>query len=53
MMLGERRGHPLAVLQIDAGRRHQILHRHVRGDFALAHLLLDGFRQKLDQRQPP
>jgi hypothetical protein len=53
VMLGERRGHPLAVLQVDAGHRHQKLHRHVRGDFALAHLLLDGFRQKLDQRQPP
>ena len=53
VMLGERCGHPLAVLQIDAGRRDQILHRHVRGDFALAHLLLDGLRQKLNQRQPP
>ena len=53
VMLGERRGHPLAVLQIDARHRHQILHRHVRGDFALAHLLLDGLRQKFHQRQPP
>src|ERR1035437_6489036 len=53
VMLGERRGHPPAVLQIDACRRDQILHRHVRGDFALAHLLLNGLRQKLDQRQPP
>jgi hypothetical protein len=52
-MLGERRGHPLAVLQVYTRYRHQKLHRHVRGDFALAHLLLDGFRQKLDQRQPP
>ncbi len=52
-MLDERRGHPQAVLQIDAGYRHQKLHRHVRRDFALAHLLLDGLRQKLDQRQPP
>ena len=53
VMLGERRGHPLAVLQTDAGHRHQILHRHVRGDFALAHLLLDSLWQKFDQRQPP
>ena len=52
-MLGERRGHPLAVFEIDARHRHQILHRHVRGDFALAHLLLDSLRQKFDQRQPP
>ena len=53
VMLDQRRSHPQAVLQIDACRRDQILHRHVRGDFALAHLLLDGLRQKLDQRQPP
>jgi hypothetical protein len=52
-MLGERRGHPLAVLRMDACRRNQILHRHVRRDFALAYLLLDGLRQKLHQRQPP
>jgi hypothetical protein len=44
VMLGKRRGHPLAVLQVDAGRWHQKLHRYVRGDFALAHLLLDGLR---------
>jgi len=44
VMLGEDRGHPLAVLQIDAGRRHQKLHRHVRADLALPHLLLDRFR---------
>lgn len=53
VMPGERRGHPLAVLQVDARRRDQILHGHVRGDLALAHLLLDGLRQKFDQRQPP
>jgi len=44
VMLGEDRGHPLAVLPIDAGRRHQKLHRHVRADLALPHLLLDRFR---------
>ena len=52
-MLGERRRHPLAIVQADARHRHQKLHRYVRGDFALAHLLLDGLRQKLHQRQPP
>jgi hypothetical protein len=52
-MLGEHGSHPLAVLQVYARHRHQILHRHVRGDFALPHLLLDSLRQKLDQRQPP
>ena len=52
-MPGERRGHPFAVLQVDARHRHQILHRHVCGDFALAYLLLDGLRQKFDQRQSP
>lgn len=41
----EHRGHPLAVLQAHARHRHQKLHGHVRGDLALAHLLLDGFRQ--------
>jgi hypothetical protein len=53
VMLRERRGHPLAVLQIDAGHWHQKLHCHMRGDSALTHLLLDSLRQKLDQRQPP
>ena len=53
VMLGERRGHPFAVLQIDAGHRNQVLHCHVRRDLARAHLLLDCLRQKFDQRQPP
>ncbi len=52
VMLGEGGGHPLAVLQADAGHRHQKLHGHVGGDSALAHMLLDGLRQKIDQRQP-
>ena len=39
------RRHPLAVVQADARHRHQILHRHVRRDPALAHLLLDALRQ--------
>jgi hypothetical protein len=53
VMLSEGGGHPLAVLQADARHRHQELHGHVGGDLALAHLLLDGLRQKIDQRQPP
>lgn len=47
------RRHPLAVVQADTRHRHQILHRHVRRDPALAHLLLDALRQQLHQRQPP
>jgi hypothetical protein len=53
MMLSEHRGHTPAVLQVDARHRHQKPHRHVRRDFALAHLLLDNLWQKFDQRQPP
>jgi hypothetical protein len=41
----QRRRHPLAVVQADAGRRRQILHRDMRRDPALAHLLLDALRQ--------
>ena len=44
---------PLAVFQVLACHRHQELQRHLRQDLALAHLLLDGFRQDLHQRQPP
>ena len=53
VMLGEDRGHPLAILQALACHRHQKLHRHLRQDLALAHLLLDRFRQKFHQGQPP
>ena len=49
----ECRGHPLALLQAHACHRHQELHGHMRRDLALTHLLLDGFRQKFYQRQPP
>jgi len=52
-MLGEDRRHPLAILQALARYRHQKLQRHLRQDLALAHLLLDGFRQNLHQRQSP
>jgi hypothetical protein len=51
-MLGEDRRHPLAVLQALARHRHQKLQRYLRRDPALAHLLLNGFRQNLHQRQP-
>lgn len=53
MMLGEDRRHSLAVLQALARHRHQKLHGHLRRDLALAHLLLDCFRQQLHQCQPP
>jgi hypothetical protein len=50
VMLGEDRRHPLAVLQTLACHRHQKLQRYLRQDLALAHLLLDRFRQNLHQR---
>lgn len=53
VVLSEDRGHPLAVLHALACHRHQKLHRRLRQDLALAHLLLDAFRQKLHQGQPP
>jgi hypothetical protein len=46
-------GHPQAVLPVDARHWHQILHRQLRAQRSFAHLLLDGFRQQLDQRQSP
>ena len=52
-MLGEDRRHPLAILQALARHWHQKFHRHLRQHLAFAHLLLNGFRQKLHQRQPP
>ncbi len=45
VMLHQDRGHPLAVFQVDARRRHQTLHGHVRRDFPFTDLLLDRFRQ--------
>ena len=44
VMLGEDRCHPLAILQALAGYRHQKLHRHLRRDLPLPHLLLNRFR---------
>jgi hypothetical protein len=44
VILCEYCGHPSAVLQVDAGRRHQKLHRHMCADLTLPNLLLDRFR---------
>jgi hypothetical protein len=53
VVLCEDRRHPLAILQALPRYRHQKLHRYLCRDLALAHLLLDRFRQNLRQRQPP
>ena len=53
VMLGKDRGHALAILQTLPRHRHQKLHCRLRRDLALAHLLLDRFRQKFHQGQPP
>lgn len=53
MMRDECGGHARAVAGVDSCHRHQILHRHLRGELSFADLLLDRFRQQLHQRQPP
>ena len=53
VMLGKDRCHPLAVFQALPRHGHEKFHGHLRRDLALAHLLLDGFRQQFYQRQPP
>ena len=53
MVLDEGGGHLLTLLQADARHWDEVLHGQLRGDLAFAHLLLDGFRQQLDQRQAP
>jgi hypothetical protein len=53
VMLGEDRRHPLAILEALARHWHQELHGCLRRHLAFAHLLLDHFRQKLYQCQPP
>jgi hypothetical protein len=45
VVLGDDYGHPLAIIQVLACHRHQKLQCHLRQDLALAHLLLDRFRQ--------
>jgi hypothetical protein len=53
VVLGEDRGHPLAIFQALSGHRHEKLQRHLRRDLALADLLLNRFRQNLHQRKSP
>jgi hypothetical protein len=53
VVLREDCGQPLAALQAEAGRRYQILHRHLGRDPASAHLLLDRLRQQFHQGQSP
>jgi hypothetical protein len=52
-MSGQDGRHALAILQTLPRHWHQNFHGHLRRDLAFAHLLLDRFRQKLHQRQPP
>ena len=52
-MLGKNRRHTLTLVQVLARRWRQKLHRHLRADLALAHLLLDRFWKQFDQSQPP
>src|SRR5919108_697451 len=47
----KRDGHLLTVLETRTRHRHQILHRHLRGDLARAHLLLHAVGKHLDQGQ--
>jgi hypothetical protein len=53
MVLDESGSHLRALLQADARHWDEVLHGQLRGDLAFAHLLLDGFRQQLHQRQAP
>ena len=52
MLFDEDRGQTQAIIGIGARHRHQILHRHLRGDLTVAHVLLNRFRQQFDQRHP-
>lgn len=52
VLLREDLRHPLTLLAVDARHRSQIPHGDLRGDTALADLLLHGFRQCVHQRQP-
>ena len=52
MLFDEDRGQAQAIIGIDARHRRQIFHRHLGGDLAVAHLLLNRCRQQFDQRQP-
>jgi hypothetical protein len=45
--------HALAVVRTRPRHRHQELHRHVRRDRAIAHLLLHTVGKQLHQTHPP
>ena len=49
MLLREDLRQALALPGIDARRRRQIAHGNLRGDAAVAHLLLDRFRKRFHQ----
>ena len=51
-LFGERVGHLLALAGVGARHRHKVSHGDLRGDLALPHLPLNGFRQGFHQRQP-
>ena len=51
MLLREDLRHALALVRIDARRWCQKAHGNLRGDAAVAHLLLDRFRKRFHQRQ--
>lgn len=51
MLLREDLRHALALLGIHARHWRQIAHGNLRGDVAVAHLLLDRFRKRFHQRQ--
>jgi hypothetical protein len=53
MALDEGGGHALRVLDADVRHRHQVLHRQLRAQQPLAHLLLDRPRELFHQRQAP
>ena len=50
MLFDEDRGQALAVIGVDARHRRQVLHCDLRRDLAVAHVLLNRFRQQIDQR---
>jgi hypothetical protein len=45
--------HAPAVVRTGPGHRHQVLHRHMCRDGAIAHLLLHTVGKQFDQRHPP
>ena len=47
-VIGKDRRHLEALLEAHSHHRHEVAHGDLRADLALAHLLLDYFRQRLD-----